>query len=242
MWIFGVLFLLDLVVACLYARESYPKVDVKAFWLKMLASAVFVLNGALAYIQSTKGIYGKLIITALVFGMVGDALLSLEPYIRKNNNKRRNQMIATVIGAAFFLFGHIFYIVAFVKEIRIIGAFRLPVFLGVWLAGVAVGVIAMFTLKLKLGKLGIAMGVYMLGLCAMGAISINLSLFGYKGNIPLQLILVVAPLLFMISDASLGLKFADEKRFSTAKSRFLTLLTYYPAQMLFGLSILMINK
>ena len=151
-------------------------------------------------------------------------------------------MIATVIGAAFFLLGHIFYIVAFVKEIRIIGAFRLPVFLGVWLAGVAVGVIAMFTLKLKLGKLGIAMGVYMLGLCAMGAISINLSLFGYKGNIPLQLLLVVAPLLFMISDASLGLKFADEKRFSTAKGRFLTLLTYYPAQMLFGLSILMINK
>lgn len=241
MWIFAILFAADVAVACLYAKKSFPTVDVNAFWLKMLASFIFVISGSIAYTMSEKGIYAKFVIAALVFGLVGDALLSIDPYIRKNENSKRNLLIATILGAAAFLIGHICYIIAFIEEIKIRKAFRLPVFLGIWILMLAIAVIAIITMKLKPGKLGPPMLIYTTGLCAMTALSICLALFGFKGNLPLRLILIVAPLIFTASDATLGLKFSDSNRFSTARMRYLTLLTYYPAQMLFGLSVMLVK-
>ena len=243
MAVFIVLMAIDIAVASVYAKKSYPSVDVTAFWLKMLASAVFVISGGIAYAQSDKEIYGKLVLSALVFGLVGDALLSLDPYVKNSDpeKEKKNLIVVTVLGAAAFLVGHILYIVAFIKEVKIRGAFRLPVFLGVWALGMCIAVGAVFILKLKPGKIGPPILVYTAGLCAMSALSISLALFGVKDNIPLQLMLFIAPVMFMTSDATLGLKFCDDKRFGTAKMRYLTLLTYYPAQMLFSISILMIK-
>ncbi|MCR5208030.1 MAG: lysoplasmalogenase [Eubacterium sp.] len=242
MWIFVILFIADIVVACVYAKKSFPDVDKTAFWLKMLASVIFVMSGSIAFAHSEMGIYAKLILTGLVFGLIGDALLSLDPYIRNGDKEKekRNIIISTVVGAAAFLLGHVMYIVAFVKEIKLQNAFRLPVFLGVWALGIGVAVGAVLILKLKPGKLGAPMLVYTTGLCAMASLSISLAIFGFD-YIPLRIIMFVAPVLFATSDATLGLKFSDSKRFSTPKMRYLTLLTYYPAQMLFSLSIMLVE-
>ena len=238
MWFFIVLFIVDVIVAGIYAKSSYPVVDKKAFLLKMLASMIFVLSGSVAFAYYGGDVYSKLILSSLVFGLIGDALLSCDPFFREENRKK-GILVTTIVGAGFFLLGHALYIIAFVKEIKRLEAFRLPVFLIVWLLGIGVGIGATVALKLKHGKLGVPMLIYMLGLCAMGALSINLAFFGYKGNLLLQVLLVIAPLMFMTSDATLGLKFADKERFSTAKMRYLTLLTYYPAQMIFSITIIL---
>ena len=71
----------------------------------------------------------------------------------------------------------------------------------------------------------------------MGAQSITLALFGLSGHPVMQVVLVTAPLLFIISDSTLGLKFTDRERFGTLKIRLVTLITYYAAQMLFAYTI-----
>ena len=234
--IFAVLFVIDLLIACAYAKEGHPDVTMKAFWEKILASGIFVCFGLYAYMNSDKGPYARLILIALVLGMMGDALLSLDPFF-KGENKKRNGIISFVIGAAVFLAGHIVYIVSFVKELKIRDAFNLPAFL-ILLAVIFVVALAVKKIKdVKLGKAGIPILVYSLGLSSMGALSICLAFFGFKGQFALQAVLVVAPLLFIVSDASLGMKIADKERFDTLKMRYVTLVTYYTAQMLFGLSI-----
>ncbi len=240
MWviIFPVLLVIDVIIACFYAKNSFPDVDKKAFLQKMLASAVFVLSGGFAYYVCGGDVYSKLILWALICGFIGDALLSCDPFFSEENRKK-GMIVTTIVGAAFFLVGHVLYIVAFIKEIKRLEAFRLPVFLIVWLLGIGVAVGATIALKLKPGKIGPPMLIYVLGLCAMGALSINLALFGYSGAPLLQILLVIAPIMFMTSDATLGLKFSDNDRFSTAKMRYLTLLTYYPAQMIFSVTIVL---
>lgn len=240
MWVivFPILMVIDIIVACFYAKNSYPTVDKKAFWLKILASVIFVLCGGFAYYVCGGDSYSKLIMCALVCGLIGDGLLSCDPFF-KEENRKKGMIVTTIIGAGFFLLGHALYIVAFIKEIKRLDAFRLPVFLIVWLLGIGFGIGATIILKLKHGKLGVPMLIYMTGLCAMSALSINLALFGYKGGPLLQALLVIAPVIFMVSDATLGLKFADKERFSTANMRYLTLLTYYPAQMMFGITIVL---
>ncbi|MBQ3904463.1 MAG: lysoplasmalogenase [Eubacterium sp.] len=240
MWVvvFPVLLVLDIIVACIYAKHSFPDTDKRAFLEKMLASSIFVLSGVIAYWACGGDTYSKLIISALVCGIIGDALLSCDPFFSEKN-KKKGIIVTTIVGAAFFLLGHALYIVAFIKEIKRLEAFRLPVFLAVLFLGIGVAVGATLILKLKPGKIGPPMLVYVLGLSAMGALSINLALFGYRGAPLLQFLLVIAPIMFMTSDATLGLKFSDNDRFSTAKMRYLTLLTYYPAQMIFSVTIVL---
>ncbi len=236
MTVFVILFIIDMVIAVMYAREGHPVVNLKSFWYKMLASGIFVANGVLSYLHSDKEKYSVLVLVALVLGLIGDAFLSFEPFV-KGENEKRNMMIATVVGALFFLAGHICYILAFVEELHIRRAFNLKIFLLAWAAIMLLAVIVKIALRAKLGKLGFPMLIYALGLSAMGAQSICLSLLGFAGNVPMQLLFFTAPLLFIISDSTLGLKFSDNERFGSLKIRMVTLITYYAAQMLFGLTI-----
>ncbi|MBQ9228146.1 MAG: lysoplasmalogenase [Eubacterium sp.] len=236
-YLFSVLFVIDILVGSWYTVAAHPYVTKKAFWLKMLASGIFVANGVIALTMSEAKAYGKLIVIALVLGMIGDALLSLEPYIKQDAHERRNNIICTVIGAAAFLAGHIIYIIAFVKELHAKGAFDRKVFLIAWAIILATAIVVKTLIRVKLGKLAVPFLIYAMGLSAMGAQSITLALFGFVGHPVMQVVLVTAPLLFMISDSTLALKFADNKRFGKLPLRLVTLITYYAAQMLFGFTI-----
>ncbi len=231
------LLIIDVIVGLAYAKQGHPKVDMKAFWLKMLASGIFVLNGIYLYINSQGSSYVKLIVIGLVCGMVGDALLSFDPFIKKNQYEQRNNIITTVIGAAAFLAGHIVYIVAFIKAMLAKDAFN-PVVYAVSLIIIAVITVTVKTaLKVKLKKLLVPFIIYALGLASMASFSISLALNAFGGHIAQQAVLFIGPILFMISDASLAMKFSDRERFGSLKIRYLTLFTYYVAQMLIGYTI-----
>lgn len=239
MLLFIILFIVDLVIAVMYAKEGHPEVNLKSFVYKMLASAIFVVNGVLAYMHNEPGKYGRLVVIALVLGLIGDALLSFEPFCH-GDNRQQKIVVFTVIGALFFLAGHICYILAFVEELHVRKAFNIKVFLLAWAVIILLAIIVKTALRAKLGKLALPMLVYALGLSAMGAQSICLSLLGFHGNLPMQLLFIVAPLLFIISDSTLALKFSDKERFGSLNIRMVTLITYYAAQMLFGLTVMLV--
>ncbi len=237
MALFIILLILDIAVGMVYAKKGHPKVDMTAFWLKMLGSAIFVLYGIYLYLNSSESQYGRLIVIGLVCGMIGDALLSFDPFIKKNQYEQRNIIITTVIGAVSFLAGHILYIVAFVRAMLSKDAFNAVVY------AVSMCVIATITIsvktaaKVKLKKLLVPFIIYSLGLASMASFSISLAVNAFGGHLAQQAVLFTGPVLFMISDASLGMKFSDRERFGSLKIRYVTLFTYYAAQMLIAYTI-----
>ena len=241
MALFLAMLVIDVAVGLIYAKKGHPKVDTTAFWLKMLASGIFVANGLYLYLRSFENQYGKLIVIGLVCGMLGDALLSFDPFIKKNQYEQRNMIITTVIGAAAFLAGHIVYIVAFIKAMLAEDAFN-PIVYAVSMCIIAAVTVSVKTaFKVKLKKLLVPFIIYSLGLASMASFSISLALSAFGGHPAQQAVLFIGPVLFMISDASLGMKFSDRERFGSLKIRYVTLFTYYVAQMLIGYTISFIN-
>lgn len=241
MTVFSILLVLDIVVAVVYAKAGHPNATPKSFGLKMLASSIFVLNGVISFLSSEKGVYAKLILTALVLGMLGDAFLSVDAFFKEDENKKRNTVITVVVGAFVFLTGHIIYIIAFALELKAREVFSLAMFLSAWLVLLFTAIGIKTALRVKMKKMALPMLVYAIVLSSMGAMSICLSLRGFSGNTPVQAVMIIAPMFFIISDSTLALKYADRERFGTLNIRMVTLLTYYTAQMLFGLSIMPVN-
>ncbi|MBQ7741235.1 MAG: lysoplasmalogenase, partial [Eubacterium sp.] len=163
------------------------------------------------------------------------ALLSFEPFL-KGENKKRDNIICMVIGAAFFFGGHIAYTIAFIRELKVKDAFNPIVFIIAWVGFITAGIIVKIALKVSLGNLTIPILIYTICLTAMGAMSLSLAIYGLDSAYQ-KAIMLIAPIFFIISDATLGLKFGDTVRFGKKKIKYLTLITYYTAQMLFGYSI-----
>ncbi|MBQ7740048.1 MAG: hypothetical protein IJT65_02265, partial [Eubacterium sp.] len=59
---FAIAFIADIIIGgILYPNAGHPKVTLKAFLLKMAASSIFLLNGAIAYLDSSQNNYAKLV-------------------------------------------------------------------------------------------------------------------------------------------------------------------------------------
>lgn len=239
MIIYILLFIAEIIFTFLFIKEGYPEATKKGFSFKMCAATVFVLNGIYAYFQGGKGAFAISIIIALIFGFWGDLFLALNPFIRNKKNEKKLSVFFVLLGGIFFLLEHVTYIVTFAKELKEKEAFNALIFVGVLLAVLIIGIIIAISLKLKLGKFTVPIIIYALAISSMLAISICLAVNG-TDNIQLQLILISAPILFVISDSTLVLKMFDKKRFDNMFVRAINLSTYFLAQMLFGLSILYI--
>lgn len=239
MIIYIILFIAEIIFASLFIKAGYPKATKKGFSFKMCAATVFVLNGIYAYFQGEKSAYTISIIIALIFGFWGDLFLALSPFVKNKESSKKLLTVFMLIGGIFFLLEHVTYIVTFAKELKERDAFNVLIFACVLLAVLAIGIITAVVLKLKLGKFTVPILIYALGISSMLAISVCLAI-SLSGNIKMQLILFTAPILFIISDSTLALKIFDKKRFDNMPVRIINLLTYFIAQMLFGLSILYI--
>ena len=105
-----------------FIMAGWPESTKKGFAFKMLASAVFVAAGVYAFMSvPAKSFYSKAILAGLVAGFVGDIFLTLDPFIKDKKSKMNTAAI--IIGGLCFLFGHICYIGAFVKEMLARNAF-----------------------------------------------------------------------------------------------------------------------
>ena len=239
MIIYILLFLAEIIFSFLFIKEGYPEATKKGFCFKMCAATVFVLNGIYAYLHGEKGAYAISIIVALIFGFWGDLFLALSPFVKNKENEKKLVTFFVLFGGVFFLLEHVTYIVTFAKELKEEAAFNALIFVGVLLAVLIIGVVLTVVLKLKLGKFTVPIMIYALAISSMLAMSVCLAING-SSNIKMQIILVSAPILFVISDSTLVLKIFDKKRFDNYLVRSINLSTYFLAQMLFGLSILYI--
>ena len=244
--IFKILFALcvaaEFVTVPLFLKNSWPKKTNLSLLFKMVSSTLFILCGVLAMkIAGNGSEYAKLIIWGLVMGWIGDFFLHL-----------KTDKVA-VFGAGLFAFlaGHIFYIIAFQKGIRIHypGADTFT-----WYECLAVvlfvGLIILYALKKKIKAkpvMAVPVVLYALTISFMLVKAVRLCFafwaWGlYESTMWLICLIVtvaVGAVLFVLSDASLGLiLFAGQNK--NQKLKWFNIGTYYAAQVLIASSIFLI--
>lgn len=230
-----------LVCAVAQVLGKYP---VK-FAFKTAASVMFVLTALVALRVSGNIEYGVLILVALVFGLLGDVFLSMDPFVKD----KKSQGYFYIIGGASFAIGHIFYIVVFFTLaplnpwtlFMLVALPALTLFLTtakvrkthvVGEDGVTVTVRKPI---MAVGKLAIAFTAYscVLGLMLTSTLNVYLASPGTHG-----LLLLLAAVFFSISDTALALNdFAKLDIPGKKYFPFVVMLFYYAAQAMFALTI-----
>lgn len=233
------IWIVEAVFAALFIVAGYPKATKKGFVFKMLACAVYVTNGLYAYSLSAHTAYGVTILAGLVCGWLGDVFLALDPFTQDKQNKKLS-LTLKAFGGLFFLLGHAAYMTAFVRLMTGSHAFRFLPF-AIAMGGMLVCFALVFGLcRVSAGKFTAAIAVYAVGLAGMCALAICAALLVFGGQAVVQCVLIAAPLLFAFSDVTLALRVADSERFESFPMRAVSLGTYFLAQMLLGLSILLV--
>ena len=230
-----ILFILEAVFAWLFIKAGWPESTKKGFRFKMCACVIFLINGFYAFRSTEIRYYSLAIIAGLIAGFIGDIFLTLDPFIK--DKKSKANMVVIIIGGICFLFGHIAYILAFVRTLLNKNLFKPALVCAVW-AGVFILFLAIkLALRVKFGKLTAPVFAYAVIIIFMLSCAVCLAVYGIEGSFPVKAALIAAPVLFIVSDFSLVLKFFDKERFNTLPVRIINLGTYFLSQMLLGLSI-----
>ena len=219
-----------------FLHAEYPRRTYQSLTLKMVCSVIFLAVGiACTVLSGNTGIYAWIILTALIFSIIGDFLLHYEDVI-ENHDYFFYGMIAFGIAHLLYLSGYIYILTAKMPEI--------PPFS--WLELVAL-VIALAIAQagnkmfhLKPGKLKIPLYVYttilictVIHACYLAA---QYYLAGLPDGIMVLIFLGCGGLLFATSDALIGLLHFGEKK--PRPMRIVNIVTYYAAQCLLAGTIL----
>lgn len=195
--------------------------------LKTVASLCFVLIGVLCLIKSDV-FYGwkALVLTALILGMLGDIFLSSDNVVPD----KKSLGLLNISGGAFFLVGHIIYVVWLM---RFVDGFNL------WLLFIVFGLPALIALLsvtgvFKTGKLLLPVMVYAAFLGLMLAAAVNTYIAMPEETVAAYI--VSAGALFTFSDLMLAYYNFGHKEQTFIKYAYMP--AYYAAQILFALTIL----
>ncbi|MBC7473442.1 MAG: lysoplasmalogenase [Candidatus Sericytochromatia bacterium] len=192
----------------LQIRAKYINSKKQEYVFKHLTTSLIILVSYLGVNSN----YRNLIILAMIFSLIGDILLILD----------KSKFI---YGLLSFLIAHLIYIFAFTHQVN----FRLPYY--IFLPFILYGILIYKFLENNLGKLKIAVVVYIFSILIMGLTAIN-RYYIYANNF--NLLLVIGALLFIISDSVIAInKFRS--KFNSAE--FIILSSYYLAQLLIAFSI-----
>ncbi len=238
--LFFMVFSAGIISTVVFLTKRQAKVTVDVVLRKSLASVLFIISGAFAFILNLLVFYIEdhtytrffslvYIIIGLCFGMLGDIWLDLK-YVYKPGEKR-------FLNAGFlsFLIGHIFYSVFLFNNIRLTLTSVL-----VFVAGFIV--IALFTattekiLKVKYGESKLITVIY------MGVLGGTLALSGYNAfetQLIYAIIFFIGMIFFIASDALLaGIYFGNDEKTRKSRAGIVTNhALYYTAQYLIALSI-----
>ncbi|MCR5622163.1 MAG: lysoplasmalogenase [Treponema sp.] len=201
--------------------------------LKAFASFFFVLTGFFALRERKSGSsYSKIILTGLVFGMIGDVFMDLSnlpdggPYF--------------IIGLVTFALGHVFYLIAFFKKSRFHWFNLIPTIIAVPAVLFLVPATGVFEFNPQLLFYAVIVYVFVLSFM-MGK---SFSFTEFKENPSFVRLTIIGAVLFAISDVILffTLFFTPLSRLpkhGTTQFIFhvLNLLTYYVGQGLIALSL-----
>lgn len=241
----GVCYFLFLVFVPLYDKAYWPEPTKKSLTFKMIAATAFVGIGLLGMlITDNTSQYANLMIIGLALGWFGDLFMHI-PHPPGNP-----RMSVVYMGAAGFLVGHIFYVLAFVKStIRLVdnyNFFTIPevvAFVVIFLAfALTLKPVFKFNfantfMKVTLHIYSIFLIVMLIKSCVFG---VTYYTSGSENGLWGMLILIVGGIFFFISDLTLGIRLlGGGKGNKTIKT--VSLYAYFIAQLLLATSILFIK-
>ena len=234
-YIYLPLFIAEAVFAALFIRAGRPSSTKAGFAFKMCACVIYMANALYTSSVVPRGFYSQAVLCALAAGFVGDILLTSEPFFK--STKSRGYTTAIITGGICFLAGHIIYIYAFIKALSLSGGTNMRLLIPVWAGAFAVFLGAKMLTGVGFGKLTAPVILYASAITLLFSCAVSLALGSLSGSPLKQAAVISAPVLFIISDFSLALKYFDKERFDTLPVRIINLSTYFLSQMLFGLSI-----
>jgi len=172
---------------------------------------VLIISIAVVRSSSIHSAYKYLILSALIFSLIGDFFLML------SKGKFIQGMLA-------FLAAHIIYSLAFVQNVKVYHSLILVLIF-------IYGSVIYFILYKKLNKLRLPVLFYVMAILIMGWLAVNRYLNFHEAK---SLLVLIGGLLFLLSDSIWAInKF--RKQFRLAET--IILGTYFSAQLLFALSI-----
>lgn len=192
---------------------------------KMLCSSLFLLTGIFAAISMDFSPYSQLMIPALFFGLLGDFWLDY----------RKSKYF--LMGVLFFSIGHIIYLYTFIFGCTpSLSAYWKQILLG-FIALCVAAVIEVIADKIRFPKGRRIMIAYSFLLMFSFIFAVSRGIVSIiNGNTAFGSCLVAAGGLFLLSDTFLAVSLYGKPKLKC--NDMLVAFTYFPAQALFGLSIL----
>lgn len=228
--------IVEVLLLVFYVYSPLVRSGAKNLAAKMSCAVMYVVIGFLAA-EASGGYstYAALITTGAVFGAVGDFTLKTD--VKSSR---------FFIGLGSFLTGHIFYSAAFVSMLcKITVLTPLKIFL--LTASVIVFSLIVLTagkkLRLLTEKFFLPVLLYVFSISTMLVFSVSLAVsllaIGTGQNIGAAVCIAIGAVMFVVSDIVLALRTFARDRFLI--NRFVNPLTYFPAQVLLGLSIYFVH-
>lgn len=214
-----------------FLEYSWPEKCWKSLKVKMLCAAMFIITAVCCILYSGNfGTYAKLMFIGLFCGVLGDLLIHVPEH-----------GIINVLGGAAFFVGHIFYIIAFYRELNEREPdekfFALPSIIAPILFTACYFGFALLK-KVKYGKLTVPVILYALMISSMLTMAARLAF--HIMQIPVFITVLLGAALFVSSDSTLAM-FMFAKQFKTKPIKNLYIITYFAAQVLLGTSILFVK-
>lgn len=192
---------------------------------KMLCSSLFLLTGISSAICNGFSQYACLMISALFFGLLGDFWLDYK------NSK------FFLVGVLFFSIGHLIYLYTFIFNLKpSLVPYTKQIILG-FLALCVAAIIEVIADKIRFPKGRRIMIAYSFLLMFSFIFAVSRGIVSIiNGNTAFGTCLVAAGGLFLLSDTFLAVSLYGRPKLKC--NDMLVAYTYFPAQALFGLSIL----
>lgn len=216
--------LVGLLIDIWFIKTEYAGKMAKATVLKGLASACFVMLGALCYAEN-RTVFGRLILIGLILGMVGDIFLNL-----RNQFSGAASQKVFAIGILAFLSGHFLYIAALITQNA---ATVLPALLTAGILSILA--IPPLMKRITAPSRGLKLFGYVYLVIVIAMFSCSAVLLVLNGVQTLTVLLAVGGLLFVVSDFIM-IYYSFGKKIKPLRA--INLLSYYAAQLLIALCIL----
>ncbi len=202
-----------------------PVFKKKPLLSKMLCSSMFLLTGITSAICNSFSQYACLMIAALFFGLLGDFWLDYK------NSKY------FLVGVLFFSIGHLIYLYTFIFNLKpSLLPYAKHIILG-FLALCVAAVLEVIIDKIRFPKGRKIMIAYSFLLMFSFIFAVSRGVVSIiNGNTSFGICLVAAGGLFLLSDTFLAVSLYGKPKLKC--NDLLVAYTYFPAQALFGLSIL----
>lgn len=196
---------------------------VQTLYLKGLASATFVVLGAISFIKTNNPFFATFILIGLVFDALADVVFNLRFAFKKIEH------LSFASGTLLFFVGHIFYLVALIPQIN-----HQWIYL---IIGLGFGAIVQIVFLIILENVSLAYRIYGIIYIAMVSTMTAMGIGNLVTNLrtPGSTLFAIGAVFFLISDILLIFNTFSHKKIYPV--RVISFMTYYTGQLLIATSL-----